>query len=270
MPAQWGRGCEYPPVPAAVLTEIEDGVLRITLNRPEARNSLNLELCDQLAAALAHLDEAPGVVAGVLHGADDFFSAGMDLKAFLAGEQVWDGDEEHKGLKQIVTRPTRRPLIAAIEGYAVAGGLELALYCDFLIAGRSAKVGIPEVTRSLVAAGGALLRLPPRVGPGWAMRLALTGEMLDAASAAEIGLLDEVVEDGTAVGAATILARAIGANGPLAVAASKEILVRRPEWDEAEFWERQREISDPVFRSADAAEGSRAFAEKRPPVWRGR
>jgi enoyl-CoA hydratase len=256
-------------VPAAVLTEIEDGVLRITLNRPEARNSLNLELTDQLAAAFAHLDEAPGVVAGVLCGADEFFSAGMDLKAFLAGERVWDGDAERIGLKGVVTRPTRRPLIAAIEGYAVAGGLELALFCDFLIAGRSAKVGIPEVTRSLVAAGGALLRLPPRVGPGWAMRLALTGEMLDAATAAQIGLLDEVVEDGTAVEAATILARAIGANGPLAVAASKEILVRRVDWDEDEFWERQREISEPVFGSADAAEGSRAFAEKRPPVWRG-
>lgn len=256
-------------MPAAVLTEIEDGVLRITLNRPEARNALNLELCDQLAAALAHLDQAPGVVAGVLHGADEFFSAGMDLKAFLAGENVWDGDEAHAGLKAIVTKPTRRPLIAAIEGYAVAGGLELALCCDFLIAGRTAQVGIPEVSRSLVATGGALLRLPPRVGPGWAMRLALTGELLDAESAVKIGLLDTVVDDGGAVGAALILARAIGANGPLAVAASKEILVSMGGWDEEEFWDRQREISDPVFRSADAAEGSRAFAEKRPPRWSG-
>jgi enoyl-CoA hydratase len=256
-------------VAAAVLTEIEDGVLKICLNRPEARNSLNLELCDQLAAALAHLDEAPGVVAGVLYGADQFFSAGMDLKAFLAGEKVWDGDDDRAGLKDVVTKPTRRPLIAAIEGYAVAGGLELALACDFLIAGRTAKVGIPEVTRSLVAAGGALLRLPPRVGPGWAMRLTLTGELLDAGSAASIGLLDEVVEDGSAVPAAVILARAIGANGPLAVAATKEILVRAADWTEAEFWQRQREISDPVFGSADAAEGSRAFAEKRPPRWTG-
>jgi len=256
-------------VAAAVLTAIEDGVMRITLNRPAARNSLNLELTDQLAAALAHLDEAPGVVAGVLCGADEFFSAGMDLKAFLAGENVWDGDAGRLGLKEVVTRPTRRPLIAAIEGYAVAGGLELALCCDFLIAGRSAQVGIPEVTRSLIAAGGALLRLPPRVGPGWAMRLALTGEMIEAEAAVGIGLLDQVVDDGGAVPAATILARAIGANGPLAVAASKEILVRAAGWSEEEFWARQREISDPVFASADAAEGSRAFAEKRPPRWRG-
>jgi enoyl-CoA hydratase len=256
-------------VPAAVLTEIEDGVLKITLNRPEARNSLNLELVDQLAAALAHLDEAPGLVAGVLSGADQFFSAGMDLKAFLAGENVWDGDDARVGLKEVVTKPTRRPLIAAIEGYAVAGGLELALYCDFLIAGRSAQVGIPEVTRSLIAAGGALRRLPPRVGPGWAMRLALTGELIDAESAAGIGLLDTVVDDGSAVDAAVILARAIGDNGPLAIAATKEILIRQAGWDEEEFWTRQREISDPVFGSADAVEGSRAFAEKRPPRWRG-
>jgi enoyl-CoA hydratase len=256
-------------VATAVLTEIDDGVLRITLNRPAARNSLNLDLVDQLAAALAQLDEAPGVVAGVLFGADEFFSAGMDLKAFLAGEQVWDGDGTRLGLKEVVTKPTRRPLIAAIEGYAVAGGLELALFCDFLIAGRSARVGIPEVTRSLVAAGGALRRLPPRVGPGWAMRLALTGELIDAETAATIGLIDEVVEDGRAVDAAVILARAIGANGPLAVAASKEILVRQEDWDEEEFWTRQRQISDPVFSSADATEGSRAFAEKRPPRWRG-
>jgi enoyl-CoA hydratase len=256
-------------VAAAVLTKIEDGVFKITLNRPEARNALNLELVDQLAAALAHLDEAPGLVAGVLCGADEFFSAGMDLKAFLAGENVWDGDADRRGLKEVVTKPTRRPLIAAIEGYAVAGGLELALCCDFLIAGRSAQVGIPEVTRSLVAAGGALLRLPPRVGPGWAMRLALTGEMIDAEAAARIGLIDTVVDDGGAVDAATILARAIGANGPLAVAATKEILVRSAGWSEEEFWTRQREISDPVFGSTDAAEGSRAFAEKRPPRWRG-
>ena len=170
---------------AAVLTEIEDGVLRIVLNRPAARNALNLELTQQeLAAAFAQLDQAPGVVAGVICGADECFSTGMDLKAFLAGEPVWDGDGDRRGLKEVVTTPPRRPLIAAIEGYAVAGGLELALGCDFLIAGRSAQIGIPEVTRSLVAAGGALLRLPPRVGPGWAMRLALTGELLDAEAAA--------------------------------------------------------------------------------------
>jgi enoyl-CoA hydratase len=256
-------------VPAAVLTEIEDGVLRITLNRPEARNSLNLELCDQLAAALRQLDEAPGVVAGVLHGADEFFSAGMDLKAFLAGEKVWEGDADRIGLQEIVTKPTRKPLIAAIEGYAIAGGLEVALYCDFLIAGRTAKVGIPEVTRSLVAAGGALLHLPRRVGPGWTMRLALTGELIDAEAAVGIGMLDSVVDDGSAVEAAVILGRAIGANGPLAVAATKEILVKQAGWAEAEFWDRQREISDPVFASDDATEGSRAFAEKRPPRWTG-
>lgn len=253
----------------AVLTESDGAVLRVVLNRPQARNALNLDLTDGLAAALERLDAEPDLVAGVVYGSDDFFSAGMDLKAFLAGEQVWDGDGRRAGLKEVVTRPTRRPLIAAIEGYAVAGGLELALACDFLIAGRSAKVGIPEVTRSLVAAGGALRRLPPRVGPGWAMRLALGGELIDAATAARIGLLDEVVDDGAAVDAALALARTIGANGPLAVAASKEILIRQAGWDDEEFWDRQRQISAPVYASADAAEGARAFAEKRPPRWRG-
>ncbi len=252
-----------------VLTEMDDGVLKVILNRPAVRNSLNLDLTEALAAALEHLDSAPGVTAGVLYGADDFFSAGMDLKAFLAGEEVWDGDETRRGLKECVVKPTRKPLIAAIEGYAVAGGLEVALYCDFLIAGRTAKVGIPEVTRSLVAAGGALRRLPPRVGPGWAMRLALTGEVLDAPSAAAIGLIDEVVDDGSAVDAAVILAKAIGANGPLALAATKEILSEQAGWDDETFWRAQRERIRPVFGSADAAEGSRAFAEKRPPVWRG-
>jgi enoyl-CoA hydratase len=256
-------------VPDPILTEIDDGVLKVILNRPDARNSLNLDLVDGLASALTRLDSEPGLVAGVLCGSGDFFSSGMDLKAFLAGEKVWDGDDGRVGLKQIVTTPTRRPLIAAIEGYAVAGGLELALYCDFLIAGRSAKVGIPEVTRSLVAAGGALRKLPPRVGPGWAMRLALTGELIDAEAAARIGLVDEVVDDGEAVEAAVALARAIGSNGPLAVAASKEILVSQEGWDDEEFWRRQRELIDPVFTSADAAEGARAFAEKRPPSWRG-
>jgi len=253
----------------AVLTETDDGVLKIVLNRPDARNSLNLDLIDQLAAALARLDSEPGLVAGVLSGSGDFFSAGMDLKAFLAGEKVWDGDDGRVGLKQIVTTSTRRPLIAAIEGYAVAGGLELALFCDLLVAGRTAKLGIPEVTRSLVAAGGALRKLPPRVGPGWATRLALTGEVIDAGTAARIGLVDEVVEDGAAVDAAVALAHKIGANGPLAVAASKEILVQQAGWDDEEFWRRQRELIGPVFASADAAEGARAFAEKRPPRWRG-
>jgi enoyl-CoA hydratase len=256
-------------VPDPILTEIDDGVLKVILNRPDARNSLNLDLVDGLATALARLDSEPGLVAGVLCGSGGFFSSGMDLKAFLAGEKVWDGHGDRVGLKQIVTTPTRRPLIAAIEGFAVAGGLEVALFCDILVAGRSAKLGIPEVTRSLVAAAGALRKLPPRVGPGWAMRLALTGELIDAETAARIGLVDEVVDDGEAIDAALALARKIAANGPLAVAAGKEILVNQEGWDDEEFWLRQRELIDPVFASADAAEGARAFAEKRPPRWRG-
>jgi enoyl-CoA hydratase len=253
----------------AVLTRVSGNVLEVILNRPDARNSLNLALVGGVAAALARLDSDPDLVAGVLYGSGDFFSAGMDLKAFLAGEKVWDGDEQRVGLKQIVTAPPRRPLIAAVEGFAVAGGLELALSCDVIVAGRSAKLGIPEVTRSLVAAGGALRQLPRRVGPGRAMRLALTGELIGAEEGFAIGLVDELVEDGEAVSAALGIAAAIAANGPLAVAASKQILRGQEEWTDDEFWQRQRAIIDPVFESADAAEGARAFAEKRPPQWRG-
>jgi enoyl-CoA hydratase len=205
-----------------VRTRVSGRVLEVILNRPEARNSLNLALVGQLGTALERLDSDPDLIAGVLYGSGNFFSSGMDLKAFLAGEKVWDGDEARIGLKQIVTSPPRRPLIAAVEGFAVAGGLELALCCDVIVAGRSAKLGIPEVTRSLVAAGGALRQLPRRVGPGRAMRLALTGELIGAEEGFGIGLVDELADDGDAVRRALAIAVAIAANGPLAVAASKE------------------------------------------------
>jgi enoyl-CoA hydratase len=252
-----------------ILTAVNGRVLEVILNRPEARNSLNLALVDELATALERLDSDPDLVAGILYGSGDVFSAGMDLKAFLAGDQVWDGDGQRVGLKQIVTSSTRRPLIAAIEGFAVAGGLELALHCDVIVAGRSAKLGIPEVTRSLVAAAGALRRLPRRVGAGRAMRLALTGELIGAEEGFRIGLVDELVDDGDAVAAASRIAAAISANGPLAVSASKEILLGQDGWSDDEFWERQEAIIEPVFGSADAAEGAKAFAAKRPPRWRG-
>jgi enoyl-CoA hydratase len=252
-----------------VLQERRDGVLLITLNRPEARNALNLALTRGLSDALDLLDSDPQLSAGVIAGNGKGFSAGMDLKAFLAGENVWEGEEDDRGLKRIVTRAARKPLIAAIEGFAVAGGFELALACDLLVAGRSAQLGIPEVKRSLVAAGGALQVLPRRAGPGAAMKLALTGEPIDGAHAYEIGLVDELADDGKALETALALAQAIRQNAPLAVMATKEILRGQADWSEQEFWERQKRICDPVFASQDATEGATAFAEKRPPVWRG-
>ena len=249
-----------------VLTERRDGVLLITLNRPDARNAVNLALAEGIAAALDTLDDDGELSVGVLTGAGAGFSAGMDLKAFVTGERPWVGD---RGFAGIVQRASRKPLIAAIEGFAVAGGLEVALACDLIVAGRNAKLGIPEVKRSLVAAGGALLRLPQRVGYGAAMELALTGDTIDAERAHGLGLVDRVAEPGGAVDTALELAAAISRNGPLALAATKEILKSQRDWSEDDFWAKQGEISGPVFGSEDAREGAVAFSEKRDPVWQG-
>jgi enoyl-CoA hydratase/carnithine racemase len=250
-----------------VLTERRDGVLLITLNRPEARNAVNLALAEGVAAALDELDDDADLRAGVLTGAGKGFSAGMDLKAFVAGERPWVGD---RGFAGIVQRASRKPLIAAIEGFGVAGGLEVALACDLIVAARGAKLGIPEVKRSLVAAGGALRRLPQRLPYGVAMELALTGDPIDAERAHELGLVNRLAEPGEAVHVAVDLAAAIARNGPLALEATKATLQQQVDWTDAEFWQRQAELAEPVMRSQDAREGATAFAEKREPVWQGR
>jgi len=247
----------------AVLTEAQDGVLLITLNRPDQRNAVNAAIADGIGAALDRLDDDDDLRVGILTGAGKGFSAGMDLKAFVAGERPFVGD---RGFAGIVRRPPRKPLIAAVEGWAVAGGFEIALACDLIVAARDARFGIPEVKRGLVAAGGALIRLPRRIPYHLAVELALTGDPIDAERAHAVGLVARLAEPGGAVAAATELATTIAANGPLAVAATKRILTA----DEAGAWERQAEITEPVFASEDAREGARAFAEKRPPVWRGR
>jgi enoyl-CoA hydratase len=191
----------------------------------------------------------------------------MDLKAFVTGERPWI---EGRGFAGIVQRSSRKPLIAAIEGFAVAGGLEVALACDLIVAARGAKLGIPEVKRSLVAAGGALLRLPRRIPYHLAMELALTGDPMPAERLHDLGLVNRLAEPGGAVDAALELAGRITPNGPLALEATKRIVQQAPDWSLHDMWERQRDIADPVFESEDAREGATAFAEKRPPVWRGR
>jgi enoyl-CoA hydratase len=250
-----------------VVTERRENVLLITLNRPEARNAVNLPLAQGIAAALDELDEDGSLSVGVLTGAGKGFCAGMDLKAFVTGERPWVSD---RGFAGIVRRPSRKPLIAAIEGFAVAGGLEVALACDLIVAARGAKLGIPEVKRSLVAAGGALLRLPRRIPYHVAMELALTGEPIAAERACELGLVNRVSEPGGALDTALELALQIAANAPLALAASKRILEEQWDWSRSEMWDAQSAISEPVFGSEDAREGATAFAEKRAPVWRGR
>jgi enoyl-CoA hydratase len=191
----------------------------------------------------------------------------MDLKAFVAGERPWAGDRGFAGIAQ---RSAAKPLIAAVEGFAVAGGLEVALACDLIVAARGARLGIPEVKRSLVAAGGALLRLPRVLPRTVAMELALTGEPMSAERAYELGLVNRLAEPGEAMAAALELAQTIAANGPLALAATKRIMAESVDWPDAEFFARQEEIAAPVRDSEDAREGATAFAEKRPPVWTGR
>ena len=251
----------------AVLTERRDGVLVITLNRPDARNAVNTALAEGIAAALDELDADDELAVGILTGAGKGFSAGMDLKAFVRGESPYVGDRGFAGLTQ---RASAKPLIAAIEGFAVAGGLEIALSCDLLVAARDAKLGIPEVKRSLVAAGGALLRLPRRIPYHVAMELALTGDPIGAERAHEVGLVNRVCDPGAALETALELAAQITPNAPLALRASKRILQLQADWSADEMWSKQGEISGPVFASEDAREGATAFAEKRAPVWRGR
>jgi enoyl-CoA hydratase len=251
----------------AVLTERRERVLLITINRPDQRNAVNAAVARGIAAAMDELDATPALSVGILTGAGKGFCAGMDLKAFVVGESP---DTEGRGFAGITRRASEKPLIAAIEGFAVAGGLEVALSCDVIVAAKGARLGIPEVKRSLVAAGGALLRLPRSLPRTIAMELALTGDPIDAERAYALGLVNRLAEPGEAVTVALELAEAIAANGPLALAATKRILNEAVDWPDAEFFTRQSDISGPVFSSEDAREGSVAFAEKRAPVWKGR
>jgi len=251
----------------AVLTERHDRVLVITINRPDQRNAVNAAVAAGIAAALDELDDDPQTSIGILTGAGKGFCAGMDLKAFVAGESPYAGDRGFAGITQ---RASAKPLIAAIEGFAVAGGLEVALACDLIVAARGARLGIPEVKRSLVAAGGALLRLPRALPRNVAMELALTGDPIDAERGYELGLVNRLAEPQRALQTALELAGAIAANGPLALAVTKRVLVESVDWPDSEFFAKQGEIVRPVMESEDAREGSIAFAEKREPVWKGR
>jgi enoyl-CoA hydratase len=252
---------------SVVLSERRENVLLITLNRPEVRNAVNAALAAGVAGALEELDSDDGLSVGVLTGAGGFFCAGMDLGAFVRGESPWFGDRGFAGIAQ---RASSKPLIAAIEGFAVAGGMEIALACDLIVAARGAKMGIPEAKRSLVAAGGALLRLPRRMPYHVVMELALTGDPFPAERFHELGVVNALAEPGSAVEVALELAARLGKNGPLALAASKRILQEQFDWSSAEMWEKQGAISGPVFASEDAKEGANAFKEKREPAWKGR
>jgi len=250
-----------------VLTSAEDGVLIITLNRPQAKNAANKALAEGVVAALDELDGNDELRVGILTGAGGTFCAGMDLKAFITGETPHIPGRGFAGLTE---KSPKKPLIGAIEGYALAGGLELAISCDLLVAADNAKFGIPEVKRGLAAAAGGLMKLPRQIPQRLAMELALTGEFIDAAKALEVGLINRVVPAGTALEAAKELAATIAANGPLAVAVSKAVVNNQSDWDQEEMWKKQTEIVMPIFGSEDAIEGATAFAEKRAPNWKGK
>jgi enoyl-CoA hydratase len=250
-----------------VLVEHADRIAIITINRPHARNAINHAVSAAMAEALEELDERDDLTVGIITGAGGTFSSGMDLKAFLAGENV---RVEGKGLAGLTEAPPRKPLIAAVEGWALAGGCEVALACDLIVAANDAKFGIPEVKRGLVAGAGGLIRLPRRIPSGIAMELALTGDPLPAADAHRLGLVNSLTEPGAALDGARALAARIAVNGPLAVAVTKQVITEQQDWDMADAWTRQGPMIGPVFGSEDAREGARAFAEKRPPSWKGR
>ena len=246
----------------AVLTETRGRVLLITFNRPEAMNAVNTDLAQGLISAVEQLDTDDGLTAGVLTGSGRGFCSGMDLKAFATGGPP-------KGFDQFLENGARKPLIAAIEGFALAGGLEIALTCDLLVAAEDAKIGIREVKVGLFAAGGALLRLPRRLPYSVAMEMALTGNPISADDSKSYGLVSRVTEKGGTVEAALELAEAIAENAPLAVAASKALIQAQQGITEEEFWELQKPYMASVFRSNDAMEGPASFAEKRSPNWTG-
>ncbi|WP_163713439.1 crotonase/enoyl-CoA hydratase family protein [Mycobacterium timonense] len=248
-----------------VLVEQRDRILIITINRPKAKNAVNSAVANGLAAAVDRLDGEPGLSVGILTGAGGSFCAGMDLKAFARGElPIVEG----RGMG-FTERPPVKPLIAAVEGYALAGGTELALATDLIVASKDSAFGIPEVKRGLVAGGGGLLRLPQRIPSAIAMELALTGENLSADRAHALGMVNVLADPGSALDAAIELAEKIAANGPLAVAATKQIIVESRGWSPDTMFAEQNKLLAPVFSSNDAKEGAIAFAEKRPPKWTG-
>ena len=244
-----------------VLTERRDRVFLITINRPDQRNAVNAAVAQRIAAALEELDGDAELSVGVLFGVGKGFCAGMDLKAFVTGERPF---VPGRGFAGITQRSADKPLIAAVEGFALAGGLEVALACDLIVAARGARLGIPEVKRSLFAAGGGLLRLPRALPRNVAMEMALTGDPIEAERAYELGLVNRLADPGHALDVALELAGTIAANGPLALAATKRILVESPDWPDSEFFERQAPIYDTVFSSEPRGRTAREGADRVP------
>ena len=247
-----------------VTTERDGPVWVITIRRPEMRNAIDRATSEAIAQAMDDLDSDPDLRVGILTGAGGHFCSGMDLKAFLRGERV---ELPGRGLAGIIETPPRKPVIAAIEGYALAGGCEIALACDLMVAADNAQFGLPEVKRGLMAGSGGLMRLPQRIPRQIAMQYALTGEMMSATEARQWGLVNLLTSSGEALDGAKTLAHKIAANAPLAVRASKHMVTDALHWPADERWQRQNALLETIIHSNDAKEGATAFSEKRLPVW---
>ncbi|WP_153505334.1 crotonase/enoyl-CoA hydratase family protein [Cumulibacter manganitolerans] len=249
-----------------VLQDIRGEVGIVTLNRPSQRNALNLALRTAMQHALEAMDADPRVLAVVLTGAGGNFCAGRDLKAARDGEPMYATRDDAQ--KSFNRSSIRKPVIAAIEGYALAGGLELALSCDLLIASREAKFGLPEAKRNLVAIGGGLIRLPRRMPYHVVMEMALLGDHVSADELYRFGVLNRLVDPGAAIENAVALGEQIAASGPSAVRATKQILRRNTEWtSEATAFDAQLAMAEPALNSPDSKEGIAAFIERRAPRW---
>jgi enoyl-CoA hydratase len=246
----------------SLLAERIGRVLVMTINRPEARNAINHDVAKALVEAVHDLNDDSSLSAGVLAGSGSSFCAGMDLKAFAEKGAPRD-------LFTFYQEGSTKPLVAAVNGSALGGGLELALTCDLIVAGETAQFGAPEVTRGLFAAGGGLLRLGRRLPYGMAMEMVLTGRPISAQTAYEHGLVNRLTAPDRVTAEALALTEQISSNAPLAVNASKNLLRESAHLSEEEFWEHQKAWNRIVLKSSDAKEGARAFAEKRSPKWTG-
>lgn len=251
---------------APVIVKRDGSILIISINRPNQHNAVTREVSLMLAEAIDRLEREVSLRTGVLRGNGSSFCSGMDLEAYLNGERP---EIEGRGFGGLTEAPPSKPLIAAVEGYALAGGCELALACDMIVAAENASFGLPEVCRGLVAGSGGLIRLASKIPPAIAMEYALTGARMAAPVAHRWGMVNRLTGPGGALSGAIALAKEISANAPLSVDASKRIIRESADWSGEECWDAQRPLVDAVVNSPDAREGARAFIEKRPPMWGG-
>jgi len=245
-------------------------VALLTIRRPEARNAVNGDVARGMEAAIDRLEEDENAWVGIVTGEGSVFSAGADLKAIASG-QAADLQTAKGGFAGIARRERTKPIIAAVDGPALAGGCEIALACDLIVASKNAAFGLPEVKRSLVAAAGGLFRLPRALPPKIAMEVVLTGDPIPAERAYQYGLVNELVEAGEAVNAAIALAERITANAPVAVWESRKVVLKAGAGaTDDELWGESGAAFGRVASTEDFAEGPRAFIEKRAPEWKGR